>query len=109
MESRIPSEPVQRLWQCASVCPNEARILAGRTMTAEEVFQEVKKDEIFYKNSGGGVTLSGGEPLAQAEFSASILRLCKQAGLHTAIETTGMAIGRLLNRFWSILTWYCMT
>jgi pyruvate formate lyase activating enzyme len=76
---------------CASVCPNEARIMAGRTMSAEEVFQEVRKDEVFYQNSGGGVTLSGGEPLAQAEFSTSILRLCKQAGLHTAIETTGMA------------------
>ena len=76
---------------CATVCPNEARIMAGQTMSAEEVFQEVKKDEVFYKNSGGGVTLSGGEPLAQAEFSTSILRLCKQAGLHTAIETTGMA------------------
>ena len=77
--------------KCAAVCLNEARTLAGRTMSAEEVFQEVKKDEIFYKRSGGGVTLSGGEPLAQAEFSASILRLCKQAGLHTAIETAGMA------------------
>jgi pyruvate formate lyase activating enzyme len=76
---------------CATFCPNEARIMAGRTMSAEEVFQEVRKDEVFYKNSGGGVTLSGGEPLAQAEFSTSILRLCKQAGLHTAIETTGMA------------------
>jgi pyruvate formate lyase activating enzyme len=75
---------------CSTVCPNEARILAGRTMSAEEVFREVKKDEIFYKNSGGGVTLSGGEPLAQPEFSASILRLCKNAGLHTAIETSGM-------------------
>ncbi len=76
---------------CAAVCPNEARTLAGRTMTAEEVFYEVKKDEIFYKRSGGGVTLSGGEPLAQPEFSASILRLCRQAGLQTAIETSGMA------------------
>ena len=77
--------------KCSTVCPNEARIVAGRTMTSEEVFREVKKDEIFYKNSGGGVTLSGGEPLAQAEFSTSILQLCKKAGLHTAIETSGMA------------------
>jgi pyruvate formate lyase activating enzyme len=77
--------------KCAIACPNEARTLAGRTMSAEEIFQEVKKDEIFYKRSGGGVTLSGGEPLAQAEFSSAILRLCKQAGLHTAIETSGMA------------------
>ena len=77
--------------QCAAICFNEARILAGRTMSSEEVCQEIKKDEIFYKRSGGGVTLSGGEPLAQAEFSASILRMCKQAGMHTALETSGMA------------------
>jgi pyruvate formate lyase activating enzyme len=76
---------------CALKCPNEARTLAGKTMSAEEVFAVVKKDEIFYKNSGGGVTLSGGDPLAQAEFSTAILRQCKQAGLHTAIETSGMA------------------
>jgi pyruvate formate lyase activating enzyme len=77
--------------KCSTVCPNEARTLIGRTMSDEEVVREVKKDEIFYRNSGGGVTLSGGEPLAQAEFSTSILRLCKKAGLHTAIETSGMA------------------
>lgn len=77
--------------QCAAACPNEARTMAGRIMSDEEVFREVKKDENFYKRSGGGVTLSGGEPLAQAAFSASILKLCKQAGLHTAIETSGMA------------------
>ena len=77
--------------KCSIVCPNEARTLIGRTMSDEEVFREVKKDEIFYRNSGGGVTLSGGEPLAQAEFSTSVLRLCKKAGLHTAIETSGMA------------------
>jgi pyruvate formate lyase activating enzyme len=76
--------------KCVEVCLNEARVMAGRTMSAEQVFQEVIKDEIFYKNSGGGVTLSGGEPLAQPEFSAAILQLCKQAGVHTAIETTGM-------------------
>lgn len=77
--------------KCADVCLNEARRLAGRVWTAQDVFAEVKKDDAFYKRSGGGVTLSGGEPLAQPEFSAAILSLCKQAGLHTAIETTGMA------------------
>jgi pyruvate formate lyase activating enzyme len=77
--------------KCADICPNEARTLAGRVLSAEEVFLELKKDDIFYKKSGGGITLSGGEPLAQAEFSAAILSLCKQAGLHTAIETSGIA------------------
>jgi pyruvate formate lyase activating enzyme len=77
--------------KCADICPNEARTLAGRVLSAEEVFLELKKDDIFYKKSGGGITLSGGEPLAQVEFSAAILSLCKQAGLHTAIETSGIA------------------
>jgi pyruvate formate lyase activating enzyme len=76
--------------KCVAVCPNESRILAGRTMSVAEVFQEIKKDELFYKNSGGGITLSGGEPLAQVEFSTELLTMCRQAGFHTAIETTGM-------------------
>ena len=77
--------------KCADVCLNEARRLAGRVWTAEDVFADVKRDDAFYRRSGGGVTLSGGEPLAQAEFSTAILSLCKRAGLHTAIETTGLA------------------
>lgn len=77
--------------KCAQVCPNEARSLMGRCVTAGEVFSEVAKDAIFYEPSGGGVTLSGGEPLAQPEFAAAILRLCKKAGMHTAVDTCGYA------------------
>ena len=104
----VPACPRQAIWladgkshtkrdlcqgcgKCADVCLNEARKLSGRVWSAGDVFAEVKKDDAFYKRSGGGVTLSGGEPLAQPEFSTAILSLCKQAGLHTAIETTGMA------------------
>jgi pyruvate formate lyase activating enzyme len=63
----------------------------GRHVTAGEFFHEVAKDEVFYEGSGGGVTLSGGEPLAQPEFAVAILRLCKKAGLHTAVDTCGYA------------------
>ncbi len=63
----------------------------GRYVSAAEVFKEVVRDAIFYQRSGGGVTLSGGDPVAQPEFSISILKLCKNAGLHTAIETSGCA------------------
>jgi len=77
--------------KCAEVCPNEARNLMGKYVTAGEVFQKVKKDEIFYQRSGGGVTLSGGEPSAQPEFAVSLLRLCKNAGIHTAVDTCGYA------------------
>lgn len=75
--------------RCAAVCPNEARHLMGREMTAGEVFKEVNGDAIFYQQSGGGVTLSGGDPVSQPKFSTDLLRLCKEAGLHTAIDTCG--------------------
>jgi len=84
--------------KCAEVCPNEARNLMGYYTTAGEVFQRVKKDEIFYQRSGGGVTLSGGEPSAQPEFAISLLRLCRSAGIHTAVDTCGYAKWETLRR-----------
>jgi len=84
--------------KCAEVCPNEARNLMGRTVTAAEVFKEVSGDSVFYQKSGGGVTLSGGDPVAQPKFSISILKLCKNAGIHTAIETSGYANWEILRQ-----------
>ncbi len=83
---------------CAQVCPNEARELMGKEMTAEEVFKEVNSDAIFYQNSGGGVTISGGDPVAQPDFVIAILNMCKDAGLHTALETTGVAPWQVFKR-----------
>lgn len=82
--------------KCAEVCPNEARRLMGKWASAREVLEEVRRDAIFYERSGGGVTLSGGEPLAQPEFATTILRLCKRAYIHTALETCGHAQWRIL-------------
>jgi pyruvate formate lyase activating enzyme len=76
---------------CVKDCPTEAREIVGKITTTAEVVKEIRKDEIFFKDSGGGVTLSGGEVLAQPEFAIAILKLCKDAGLHTAIETCGFA------------------
>lgn len=76
---------------CIETCPEEARELVGKTMTVEEVVEEVMKDDIFYQRSGGGITISGGEPFTQPFFSASILKLCKERNTHTAIETCGYA------------------
>ena len=84
--------------KCAEVCPNEARTMMGRVVTAGEVFKEVNGDSIFYQRSGGGVTLSGGDPVAQPEFSISILKLCKNAGIHTAIETSGCVKWEILSQ-----------
>jgi len=76
---------------CAAVCPHEARSLMGRTVSVDEVFDAVCRDAIFYQRSGGGVTLSGGEPLAQPEFAIGLLKRCKEAGIHTALDTCGHA------------------
>ncbi|UCB42952.1 MAG: glycyl-radical enzyme activating protein, partial [Dehalococcoidales bacterium] len=89
--SRTDRGLCQGIGKCAEVCPNEARSLMGKHVTAGEVFKEVAADSIFYQRSGGGVTLGGGEPLAQPKFAISLLKLCKDAGIHTALDTCGYA------------------
>ena len=76
---------------CVRVCPNGARELAGRAMSVEQVVSEVVKDTLFYEESGGGVTLSGGEPLMQAEFTRDITVRCHELDIHTALDTSGYA------------------
>ena len=75
--------------ECASVCPTGALVLKGDKMTVEQVVQILKKDATIYRKSGGGITLSGGEPMVQWEFATELLKACKSQGWHTAIETTG--------------------
>ena len=72
---------------CAQTCYAQALVLVGKRMTVDEVMAEVLRDRPFYETSGGGVTLSGGEPLLQVEFAAALLARCQAEGLHTAIET----------------------
>ena len=74
---------------CLEACPHEALSLCGFTMTSRELVAEIVKDQDFYRNSGGGVTFTGGEPLTQAGFLCETLKLCKEEGIHTAIETSG--------------------
>lgn len=74
---------------CTLYCPAHAREICGREYTLDEVLCEVKKDKRFYESSGGGVTFSGGECMLQVEFLAKLLRLCKQNGIHTAVDTAG--------------------
>jgi pyruvate formate lyase activating enzyme len=76
---------------CAETCLAEARRTAGRTVTVQELLSEVEKDLVFFDDSGGGVTLSGGEPASHAEFSVEFLEACCERGIHTAIETCGVA------------------
>lgn len=83
--------------ECTEGCFSKALELCGKEISAEEVAAEVMKDEPFFESSKGGVTVSGGEPLMQWEFSAEILRLCKERGIHTAIETCGFGNRKALS------------
>ncbi len=76
---------------CAEACPTGARQLAGRETTVDAVLEEVRRDRVFYEESGGGVTFSGGEPLAQPEFLAALLAACRADSLHTAVDTCGFS------------------
>ena len=77
--------------RCASVCLAGARELVGKMTSASDLMAEVLKDRIFYDQSGGGVTFSGGEPLMQPEFLKELLERCREEGLGTTVETSGFA------------------
>ncbi len=81
---------------CVDICPAEARQVSGKLMSMEEVIDVVKKDALFYKNSGGGVTFSGGEATAQPDFLFSLSKECKKLGFHTALDTCGFVIWDIL-------------
>ncbi|WP_409306657.1 glycyl-radical enzyme activating protein [Pectobacterium sp. B1J-3] len=75
---------------CTRVCPTAALEMKGKRITVREVVRELQKEENVYRRSGGGITLSGGEPLSQPDFARELLKACKEKGWHTAIETTGL-------------------
>ncbi len=84
-------EKCQQCLACVEACLYGARTVVGDSVTVDEVMKEVNSDSVFYKNSGGGVTVSGGEPLQQSAFVVELLKECKSQGIHTAVETSGFA------------------
>lgn len=74
--------------ECGKVCPSHAIQVMGEYKTANEAFKIAAQDRDFYETSGGGVTVSGGEPLLQWEFVRDFLKKCRHAGFHTALDTT---------------------
>lgn len=93
-----PPEACAGCGLCAEACYADARHLVGRRMTVEEVLQTIRSDRVFYEQSGGGVTVGGGEPTLQAVFVAELLEGCQREGLHTALETCGYASWQRLQR-----------
>jgi pyruvate formate lyase activating enzyme len=83
---------------CAQECHAQALELVGREVDAQSVIDEVLRDEPFYRTSGGGMTLSGGEPTLQVEFAEELLRRARQAGIHTCVETCGLCDYARLDR-----------
>ncbi len=75
---------------CVEACPSQARQIAGRDVTVPELLDEIVRDRVFFEG-GGGVTFSGGEPLLQLRFLEAMLQECRAAGLHTAVDTSGLA------------------
>lgn len=76
---------------CAEACPARAREIVGREFSVREIMEEVSRDLVFYEESGGGVTFSGGEPLAQPEFLSAVLSACRGEGIHSVLDTSGYA------------------
>ena len=77
--------------RCAATCPAGALKIYGYEASPEEIVAEAMRDEPYYRASGGGITVTGGEPLFQPEFTRDILREAKKFGIHTALETSGFA------------------
>ena len=86
-----PHRACLRCGACAEACPAEARSLAGRRVEAGELLAEAARDRVFFEESGGGLTFSGGEPLAQPEFMEELLLGCRELGLASALDTCGFA------------------
>lgn len=84
--------------KCTEVCPTNALMIEGHIKSVEEIIKEVEKDKTFYNTSGGGITISGGEPLFQPDFTYEILKECKKRNIHTAIETSGFASGEVYEK-----------
>jgi pyruvate formate lyase activating enzyme len=88
---KINRKICNRCGKCVDACIPKAIKFYGREMTVDEVFQEVVRDQEFYQDSGGGVTVSGGEPLSQPDFVSALFKQCQSVNIHTCIETCGYA------------------
>jgi pyruvate formate lyase activating enzyme len=94
----MDSEKCTLCGACAETCYAEARDVIGREMTVVAIMAEITRDVAFYDESGGGVTFTGGEPLLQPDFLLALLQACQEQELHTALDTSGFAAWKVLDR-----------
>jgi pyruvate formate lyase activating enzyme len=97
-QPRILRERCIDCFQCTEVCREDAMVVWGRMVSVDEVMEEVQADQPFYKHSGGGMTVSGGEPLAQPEFVRALMAAAKERGISTALDTCGYAAWEIVER-----------
>jgi pyruvate formate lyase activating enzyme len=88
---KIDRARCKQILQCADICPTQALSRAGEEYTVQALMEQVLKEAPFWRRSGGGITLSGGDPLTQPQFTRAIVQECFHRNIHTAIETTGYA------------------
>ncbi|MCH3964940.1 MAG: glycyl-radical enzyme activating protein [Clostridium sp.] len=96
---KIDNKKCVSCFDCINICPKNALKKEGSHLTLDYVFKEVLKDKVFYEESNGGVTLSGGEVLLQHEFASELLKLLRSENIHTAIETEGYAPNKIFSKF----------
>ncbi len=91
---------------CIDMCPTNALTFDSREVTVEEVVTTLMEDLPFYNQSGGGITLSGGDPIYQADFSLAILKACKEKGLHTTVETSMYTTQAIFREFFDLVDYF---
>lgn len=84
--------------KCEAACPTNAIRVLGRAWTSDSLVEELLKDRVFFETSGGGVTLSGGEPTSQPEFAVEVASRLKKEGVHVAVETSGYCAKKVMDR-----------
>jgi pyruvate formate lyase activating enzyme len=88
--ARVDPERCAECYECVQACPTTAAERIGTEWEVEPLVTELTKDRAYFETSGGGITLSGGEPVLQRRFARQVLERCRQVGLHTALDTAGL-------------------